>query len=64
MSPRATRSWRDLRIDAGLTLRQVEVLSSLNRGMISQIERGRMCVTPDQAQALLDVYRNPTRRPA
>jgi transcriptional regulator with XRE-family HTH domain len=62
MSPRAVRSWRDLRVDAGLTLRQVEVLSGLNRGIISQIERGRACATPDQATAILDVYRNPTSR--
>ena len=57
MSPRATRSWRDLRIDAGLTLRQLEVLSGINRGILSAIERGRSCVAPDQAIAILAAYR-------
>jgi transcriptional regulator with XRE-family HTH domain len=52
----ASRSWRDLRIDAGLTLRQLEVLSGVNRGEISRIERGRSCPTPDQAIAILAAY--------
>jgi transcriptional regulator with XRE-family HTH domain len=52
----ASRSWRDLRIESGLTLRQLEVLSGINRGEISRIERGRACATPEQASALLTAY--------
>lgn len=59
MSPRAVRSWRDLRIDAGLTIRQLEELSGINRGLLSAIERGRSCATRDQAGAILKVYSGP-----
>lgn len=53
----ASRSWRDLRIEAGLTLRQLEELSGINRGELSRIERGRASVTPDQAITILGAYR-------
>lgn len=59
MSPRASASWRDRRIEAGLTIRQLEELSGLNRGLLSSIERGRACATPDQAEAILTVCRRP-----
>jgi transcriptional regulator with XRE-family HTH domain len=52
-----------MRIDAGLTIRQLEVLSGLNRGILSAIERGRSCATPDQADAILVVYRTTPTRP-
>jgi transcriptional regulator with XRE-family HTH domain len=55
------RSWRDMRIESGLTLRQLEVLSGINRGEISRIERGRACATPEQAEALLAAYAVPRK---
>lgn len=57
----ASRSWRDLRIDSGLTLRQLEELSGINRGELSRIERGRTCPTPDQAIAILGAHAGPAR---
>ena len=47
------RTWRDLRTESGLTLRQLEELSGINRGELSRIERGRTCPTPDQARTML-----------
>lgn len=51
-----TASARDFQ--AVLALRQLEVLSGVNRGEISRIERGRSCATPDQAIAILAAYRD------
>lgn len=48
-------SWREARRAAGLSLREVEERTGINRGTLSQIERGfgpRM----DQARRLLAVY--------
>lgn len=48
-------SWRERRLELGLSLREVEERSGINRGTLSQIERGygpRM----DHARRLLAVY--------
>jgi transcriptional regulator with XRE-family HTH domain len=51
--------WKDLREKTGLTIRQVELLTGINRGEISRIERMRTCPTPDQARRLLVVLDSP-----
>lgn len=51
-------SWRERRLALGLSLREVEEKTGINRGTISQIERGfgpRM----DHARALLTAYDGP-----
>lgn len=50
-----TPSWREERLRLGLSLREVEELTGINRGTLSQIERGygpRM----DHARRLLQAY--------
>jgi transcriptional regulator with XRE-family HTH domain len=56
MSRPTAPTWRDLRTTSGLTLRQLEELTRINRGDLSRIERGRLCPTPDQSLTLLHVF--------
>lgn len=54
---RATTSWRQARLALGLSLREVEERTGINRGELSRIERGigpRM----DHARRLLTVFDN------
>ncbi|HVM30752.1 MAG TPA: helix-turn-helix transcriptional regulator [Candidatus Limnocylindrales bacterium] len=55
--PGRTRAltWRDLRQARGLSLREVEERTGINRGLISRIERPTD-LTPERARALLAVY--------
>lgn len=45
--------WHDYRVKAGLSIRQLEELSGINRGEISRIEQRRQTPTPMQALRLL-----------
>jgi hypothetical protein len=45
--------WPDVRARAGLSLRDFEHLTGINRGEISKIEHGLACPTPLQALRLL-----------
>jgi transcriptional regulator with XRE-family HTH domain len=54
MSPRPRApGWRELRKATGLTIRQLEELTGINRGELSRIEGSRTCPTPEQARKLL-----------
>jgi hypothetical protein len=44
--------WRQLRVDAGLSLRALETRTGINRGRLSMIERG-LAPSPDEALAIL-----------
>lgn len=48
-------SWRGLRIQRGISLRRLEMLSGINRGRLSVIERG-LSPSPAEAAAILEVY--------
>jgi ribosome-binding protein aMBF1 (putative translation factor) len=50
---RRAKSWRDVREEAGLSLRDLQERSGIHRGELSKIERGRSCPTPEQASAIL-----------
>jgi transcriptional regulator with XRE-family HTH domain len=41
-------TYRQLRLDAGLSIRELEIRTGINRGRLSVIERG---VTPTEAEA-------------
>lgn len=56
--PGAT-SVRDLRNAAGLSLRELEDLTGINRGVWSQIETGRMLPEPEHLGALSRVLEVP-----
>ena len=45
-----------LRVQADLSLRDVEARTSLDRADISKIERGRLIPTSDELRRLLDCY--------
>jgi len=42
-------------VSAGLSLRQFEALTGINRGELSKIERGIACPTPEQAIRILSM---------
>lgn len=44
------------RVAAGLSLRQVQERTGLNRGLVSMVERGIMIPTSEQSRLLLDLY--------
>lgn len=46
----------EARKQAGLSLRQVEDATGINRGMISMWERGRLLLTLEQVQKISEVY--------
>lgn len=56
-SRRAPTTWTGLRAERGLSLRQLEARTGINRGTLSLIEAGRLIPTPDQAAAILEVLR-------
>lgn len=47
-----TKGWRNRRIEAGLSLRELSRRSGVNRGTISRIERG-WPVSPEDAARLV-----------
>lgn len=52
-------SWRQLRQQSGLSLRQLEQRTGINRGRLSVIERG-LPASPDEAMAIVAVLRDLT----
>ena len=44
---------RKARIEAGLSIRQLEVRTGINRGMLSLYERGRYLPTLDEQQRIV-----------
>lgn len=48
-------SWRATRLGCGLSIREVEEITGINRGELSRIERG-FGPKPEHARALLHVY--------
>lgn len=46
------RTLRELRLELGLTLKQVQERTGLHKGTLSQIERGRIVASPDEARAI------------
>lgn len=53
--PAKRETWRGMRLERKLSLRQVEDQVDINRGLISRIERG-FGPTPGQARRLLAFY--------
>lgn len=53
------RTLRDLRVARGLSIRALEDASGVNRAIISQIERGRLVATPEEARKLGDALSLP-----
>ena len=51
-------TWRDLRAERGLSLRELERRTGINRGDLSKIDRGRLAPTPGQAAVILEVLTN------
>jgi len=51
----AAGSWASIRAGLGLSLRQMEHHTGINRGDLSKIERGVSCPTPNQAERILNV---------
>jgi DNA-binding XRE family transcriptional regulator len=51
-SPLVARTLRELRLDRGLSLRDLSELAGLNRATVSQIERGRLVATPAELSRL------------
>lgn len=49
----AVNPWAEARRAAGLSLRELEQRSGVNRGLLSLLERGRLIPTPDQAAVIL-----------
>ena len=49
---------RQIRLAAGLSLREVERRTGINRGRLSIIERG-VTPTDDESQKILDALRSP-----
>lgn len=54
---RERSDWNALRVRAGISLRTAEELTGLNRGLLSDIERGRTIPRPDECAAMLRAYR-------
>lgn len=54
-SRRRSSSWRDVRQGLGLSLREVEERTGINRGEVSRIERG-FGPRPEHAVALFRLY--------
>lgn len=50
--PAAPQTLRDLRLAAGLSLRELEARCRISRATLSQIERGRLVATRAEADAL------------
>lgn len=50
-------TWRDLRAVRGLSLRELEQRTRINRGELSKIDNGRLIPTPGQAAAILEACR-------
>jgi transcriptional regulator with XRE-family HTH domain len=53
--PAALRTLRELRLERGLSLRALEELTGVNRGILSQLERGRLIPAGDVLERLADV---------
>lgn len=49
MSTPYLRTLRELRLELGLTLKQVQERTGLHKGTLSQIERGRLVASPREA---------------
>ena len=52
MSTPYLRTLRELRLELGLTLKQVQERTGLHKATLSQIERGRLVANPREAQAI------------
>ena len=54
MSVPYLRTLRELRLELGLTLKQVQERTGLHKATLSQIERGRLVASPAEAQRIGD----------
>lgn len=52
MSTPYLRTLRELRLELGLTLKQVQERTGLHKGTLSQIERGRLVASPKEARLI------------
>lgn len=52
MSVPYLRTLRELRLELGLTLRDVQARTGLHKGALSQIERGRLVASPREARLI------------
>lgn len=52
---RSVRTLRDVRLKAGIGLRELEQRTGINRAIISQVERGRLITKPADLQPIADV---------
>jgi transcriptional regulator with XRE-family HTH domain len=54
VSPVVARTLREIRLERDLSLRELAGLSGVSYAVISQIERGRMAATSEEAEAIAD----------
>lgn len=52
MSTPYLRTLRELRLELGLTLKQVQERTGLHKATLSQIERGRLVASPKEARLI------------
>ena len=52
MSTPYLRTLRELRLELGLTLKQVQERTGLHKATLSQIERGRLVANPKEARLI------------
>lgn len=52
----ASTVYAQRRVALGMSLREVERRTGLNRGFLSMVERGRMIPTADESATLLNFY--------
>lgn len=57
--PRMLRTLRELRVEQGLSLRELAEASGVNKGTISQIERGRLVATRAELDAIAAILDRP-----
>lgn len=45
--------WSEARVAAGVSLRELEVATGINRATLSLLDRGRLVPTPEEARRIL-----------
>lgn len=48
--------WGQRRLQAGLSIRDVEAVTGIHRTTLSMLERGRLVPTPEESAKILAVY--------
>lgn len=50
--------WGKRRVEADLSIRDLEELTGINSGLLSMLERGRWLPTPDEAERISKAFRD------